>query len=196
MRIPPPSKLFAFWGLFNKNALPQKWDSHLKVLCFLEAVFIDLNLREVVSNGSPWQSQKISTKRLGKPPCMKKTMSSVSSTEFSSTKVLKFLHLMEKKNWNQDWKEPSERVWPVACLPNGLVVIEPGVLVHRLVVQELLCHLPWIVEWYQNHMDMIWHKHFMHTLLWTRWTCKSQQMSSWGGPLQCWLTFGHLTNKV
>ena len=135
-------------------------------------------------------------KRLGNPPCMKKTMSSVSSTEFSSTKVLKFLHLMEKKNLNQDWKEPSERVWPVARLPNGLVVIEPGVLVHRLVVQELLCHLPWIVEWYQNHMDIMWHKHFMHTLSWTRWTCKSQQMSSWGGPRQCWLTFGHLTNKV
>ena len=51
-----------------------------------------------------------------------------------------------KKNVKQELEEPRERVLPIARLPNGFVVIEPGVLVHRLVVQELLCHLPEIVE--------------------------------------------------
>ena len=71
---------------------------------------------------------------------MKKTMSSVSSTAFSSTNVLKFLHLFNQMQNNRKINE--KRAQPVAGFPNGLVVVEPRVLVHCLVVQKLLGHLP------------------------------------------------------
>ena len=51
-------------------------------------------------------------------------------------------------------------------------------------------------SWNEIKPSQLQNLHFVHTWLWIRWTCRSLQMSSWEGPQQCWLTFGHLSEKV
>ena len=52
----------------------------------------------------------------------------------------KFLNLFNQMQNNS--KINKKKAKPVAGFPNGLIVVEPSVLVHRLVVQKLLGHLP------------------------------------------------------
>ena len=41
---------------------------YLKVLCFLEAIFVDLDLREVVPDGSTWDNNVTAMKDFRKQP--------------------------------------------------------------------------------------------------------------------------------